>query len=298
MTIELHKSAHKMGLSISKSSNWSAEGKNVIITGASSGIGAELARNFAKEGSSLALISRNKDSLSAVKKECEELGATRVEIFSCDVTKEDELNVSVESAAAIFGRFDVLVLNAGRSQGCYFEEIKDVASINYMLKLNVNGVINFLLYALPFVPKSSSSRIVIMSSVAGLIPVPYRTIYSASKHALTGFANSLRIELNDSYGKNAPIIQLINFPEVKGTNLNSGRMSFGADIPPIEFITDSRVATVQKACADLMQQIVAGTNEWGQPLKLKILLPVRCLIAGVIDYIILKAVKKTHLRPE
>ena len=53
-----------MGLSISKSSNWSAEGKNVIITGASSGIGAELARNFAKEGSSLALISRNKDSLS------------------------------------------------------------------------------------------------------------------------------------------------------------------------------------------------------------------------------------------
>eukprot|EP01083_Nonionella_stella_P210877 763011_1 len=104
--------------------------------------------------------------------------------------------------------------------GCYFEEIKDVESINYMLKLNVNGVINTLFYALPWVCMVSSSRIVIISSVAGIAPVPYRTVYCASKHALTGFANSLRIELKDTHGKDkSPKVQLINLQGVSGTSL-------------------------------------------------------------------------------
>jgi NADP-dependent 3-hydroxy acid dehydrogenase YdfG len=287
-----------MGSSLSAAStNWDAEGKHVLITGASSGIGAELARNFAKQGASIALLARNKDALSAVAKECTTLGAPQAEIFPCDVTIDSDLKTAIASAVEKFGRFDVLILNAGRSMGCYFEEIKDLDSVNYMLKINVNGVINALFHAMPSVPKSSASRIVFISSVSGIIPVPYRTVYCASKHAIAGFANSLRIELKDTYGQNAPSIQLINFPEVKGTNLNSGRMSFGADLPPIEFITDSRVPTVQKACSSLMKQIILGTSEWGQPLKLKILLPLRGMITNTIDFIILKTVKKTHRRP-
>ena len=174
----------------------------------------------------------------------------------------------VDEALEQFGRFDVVILNAGRSQGCYFEEIDDVDSINYMLKLNVNGVITTLYHLLPSVPKLSSSRIVVISSVSGLIPVPYRTIYCASKHALNGFANSLRLELNDSYGNDAPAIQVINFPEVRETCLNSGRMDFGADEPPIEFDT-KHVMSVVKACSLLMMEIAKGTREWGQPLKVK-----------------------------
>ena len=292
-----------MGLSFSRqTSDWTAEGKNVLITGASSGIGAEMARNFAKQGASLALLARSEDSLSKVSKECQELGAPNIEIFSCDLTNDKQLQTAIESAVAEFGKFDVLLLNAGRSHGCYFEEIKDLDQINYMLKININGVINSLYYALPSVPKSASSRIVFIGSISGLIPVPYRTVYCASKHALTGFANSLRIELNDTYRKdnNAPCVQLINFPEVSGTKLNNGRMDMGADQPPVEFIVDDsegRIPSVEKACSDLMKQIELGTNEWGQPLKVKLLLPLRCIIASILDQIILKTVKKTHIRP-
>ena len=285
-----------MGLSIS-SSSWTAEGKQVLITGGNSGIGAELARNFATQGASIALLARNKDSLAAVAKECAELGAPKTSFFPCDLTNDIEIKQAIESAVEQFGRFDVLVLNAGRSQGCYFEEIKDVDSINYMFKVNVNGVINSLYHVLPSVPKSSTSRIVFISSVAGVIPVPYRTIYCASKHALTGFSGSLRIELNDAYGKNAPKVQLINFPEVSGTNLNSGRMDFGAELPPMEFRTGSRVATVEEACHSLMKEIERGTREWGQPFKIKLLLPLKGMIANILDVIILKTVKKTHFRP-
>jgi NADP-dependent 3-hydroxy acid dehydrogenase YdfG len=295
-----------MGLLLSRNTDddcWDAAGKHVLITGASAGIGKEIAKQFASQGASLALLSRNKDLLSDVAKECTSMGAPKAEIFPCDLTNDTQLKIAIQSAIQSFGRFDVVILNAGRSQGCYFEEIKDVESINYMLKLNVNGVINTLFCTLPSVPKSSSSRIVILSSVAGLIPVPYRSIYCASKHALAGFANSLRIELNDTYGnKNSPSVQLINFSEVKGTNLNTSRMDFGADLPPIEYITTDEdnsdgIVTVQDACTSLMEQIAIGTNEWGQSFKLYILLPLRSILTTIIDSMILKTVKKTHRRP-
>ena len=290
-----------MGSLLSTNNNsWDAKGKNVLVTGASSGIGAELARNFAKQGASLALLARNKDSLMAVAQECKVLGSPYVEVFSCDLTDDTGLKTTMSSAMEKFGRFDVLILNAGRSMGCFFEEIKDLSSINYMLKINVNGVINTLFYAMPSVPKVSDSRIVIISSVAGIIPVPFRSVYCATKHALTGFANSLRIELNDTYGKNAPIVQLINFPEVEGTKLNSGRMNFGAELPPMEFKTGSgsRASSVQEACSWLMKHIALGTKEWGQDLKISILLYIRLIMATIADYIILKSVKDTHYRPK
>lgn len=286
-----------MGSIVSSSStNWSAEGKHVLITGASNGIGAELAKQFAIKGASLALLARGIDALEEVAKECIQLGSPKVEIFQCDMTNDSQIKDAISSAKEKFGRFDVLVLNAGRSQGCYFEEIRDVDAINYMLKLNVNGVINTLYHALSSVPKSSSSRLVIISSTAGLIPVPFRTIYCASKHALNGFANSLRIEMNDTYGKDAPAVQVINFPEVQGTKLNGGRMDFGADLPPVEFDT-ANVMPVQKACALLMNHIEVGTREWGQPIKVKFLMPLWGIIPFILDRIILKTVKKSHHRP-
>lgn len=284
--------------STQSNTNWSAQGKHVLITGSSSGIGAEMARNFAQQGASLALVARSKEGLAAVAQECRKLGAAKVETFPCDVTKNKDIQMAIQNAVHKFGKFDVLFLNAGRSQGCYFEEIKDVDSIDYMLTLNINGVINTVFYALPSVPKSSASRIVVIGSVSGLFGVPYRSIYCASKHALTGFTNTLRIELNDTYGKNAPRVQLINFPEVSGTKLNSGRMDFGAELPPIEFIVDdARIPPVEKACKQLMKEIEKGSNEWGQPFKARLVVLLRSVFAAAVDILILKTVKKTHRRP-
>lgn len=277
--------------------HWTAEAKHVLITGASSGIGAQLARDFAREGASIALLARSKDGLNSVAEECTRLGSPTAKVYVCDLTDSGQIRDAVGDAVRDFGRFDVVVLNAGRGQGCYFEEIRDSDQIDYMLKLNVNGVINTLHHVLPSVPKSSSSRLVFISSVSGLLGVPYRTVYCASKHALTGFANTLRIELIDTYGPEAPKITLINFSEVSGTQLNAGRMDFGAERRPAEFETKGTLS-VEEACSGDMVAVAAGARELGHPPKISVLLPFYRLIPEIMDSIVLRHVKKTHSRPD
>lgn len=276
---------------------WTAEAKHVLITGASSGIGAELARNFAREGASIALLARSKDSLNSVAEECIKLGSPAAKVYICDLTDSGQIRDAIGDAVRDFGRFDVVILNAGRSQGCNFEEIRGTDQIDYMLKLNVNGVINTLHYVLPSVPKSSSSRLVVISSVSGLLGVPYRTVYCASKHALTGFANALRIELIDTYGLEAPKLTLINFPEVSGTQLNTGRMDFGAERRPAEFDTKGTLS-VEEACSGAMVAIAGGAREWGHSPKISVLLALYRLIPEILDSMVLRFVKKTHSRPD
>lgn len=284
-----------------RKSQWTAESKHVLITGASSGIGAELARSFARQGAELALIARGKTgSLQDVAEECRTLGSPRAETFVCDMTDSSQIRSAVDVAVEQFGRFDVVICNAGQSMGCYFEEIRDTEQIDYMLSLNVGGVIKTVHHVLPAVPKIPSSRLVIISSVSGLLGVPYRTVYCASKHALTGFANSLRCELRDTYGKSSPAVCLINFPEVSGTKLNTGRMDMGAKRPPAEFDTSSESGTssVEEACGLAISAIAAGKRESGHPRKIGILLPLYRIIPNVLDGIIMKAVRKNHHRPD
>jgi NADP-dependent 3-hydroxy acid dehydrogenase YdfG len=267
-----------------------------LITGASSGIGAELARCFAREGGNLALVARNQTKLEEVAEECRKLGSARVHIYSCDLTKNSEIEASMAKALDDFKGFDVVVMNAGRSQGCFFEEIEDVDQIDYMMKLNVGGVIIPLRKLLPGIHKSSRSRIVVVSSVAGKIPVLYRTIYSASKAALNGFCNSLRLELGETYGGNAPKVCVMNFPEIKGTLLNEGRMDFRSRQPAVQF-KDDGAGDLQLACQGCMNAIRWGRRSWGEPFKVKLLLPVYPFFPRVIEAMILKHLRRTHYRP-
>lgn len=150
---------------------------------------------------------------------------------------------------------------------------------------------------LPSVPKTASSRIVVVGSVAGLTGVPYRTIYCSTKFALTGFANALRMELRDVHGNDAPAVCLVNFPEVAGTALNRGRMDMGADRPPAYF--DPRSAlSVDDACEECAEAICRGDREWGQPFKFRFLIPLYSIIPDVLDRIISKHVKASTLRDE
>jgi len=97
-------------------------------------------------------------------------------------------------------------------------------------------------------------------------------------------------------------VQLINFPEVAGTDLNQGRMTFGAARPPAEFITggneNNNLLSVQEACLCLMRQIELGTEEWGHALKHSLLVAIGLVFATLSDAMILKYVKRTHIRPD
>ena len=168
----------------------------VVITGASKGIGAELARQLAARGAKLVLAARNLSELEAVAEECRKSGAPVVTV-KADVALERDCQAVIAGAVLAFGRVGTLVNNAGISMWARFEEIRDVSVLERIMQVNYMGAVYCTRHALPYL-RESRGRLVGISSLAGRTGVPTRTGYAASKHAMTGFFDSLRIELEGS----------------------------------------------------------------------------------------------------
>ncbi len=168
----------------------------VVITGASKGIGAELARQLAAKGARLVLAARGEKELEEVAAECRKAGASVVTV-KADVTVERDCQAIVSGAVVAFGRLDTLVNNAGATMWARFEDIDDMAILKRIMDVNYMGAVYCTKHALPHL-RASNGRIVGVSSLAGRTGVPTRTGYSAAKHAMTGFFDSLRIELDGS----------------------------------------------------------------------------------------------------
>lgn len=168
----------------------------VVITGASKGIGAELARQLAARGARLVLAARDEGALEQVATQCRALGAAAV-VVKMDVGSERDCQALMSGAALAFGGIDVLVNNAGMTMWARFEEVEDLAVLERIMRVNYMGSIYCTRHALPWL-RQSKGVLVGVSSLAGLTGVPTRTGYSASKHAMRGFFDSLRIELTGS----------------------------------------------------------------------------------------------------
>ena len=167
----------------------------VIITGASEGIGRALALELARQGAKLALSARSRERLEELAVECESLGAETL-VLPADVTVESECRHMVEKTAEHWGRIDTLVANAGRTMWVKLEELEDTSVLESVMAVNYFGAVYCTLAALPWLLKSRG-RIVAVASIAGLTGVPARSGYCASKHAMVGFFDSIRIELAD-----------------------------------------------------------------------------------------------------
>lgn len=170
--------------------------KVVIITGASEGIGRALALELAPSRPKLVLAARNADRLKELAGECRAVGAEALGVQT-DVTREADCRELVEAAIDAHGRLDMLVANAGRTMWAQFEDIEQPGLLEDLMAVNYFGSVYCTRYALPWL-KQSGGRIVAVASVAGLTGVPARTGYCASKHAMVGFFDSLRIELAGS----------------------------------------------------------------------------------------------------
>lgn len=165
----------------------------VLVTGGSRGIGREIALRLAREGARVALMARSRADLETIAAECRSEGS-RAMIIPGDVGSEADCAAAVRSTHSEFGSIDMLVANAGISMLSAFEDLDDLESLERVMRVNYLGAVYCTRHALPHLI-ASRGRIVAVSSLTGLTGVPTRTGYAASKHAMRGFFDSLRIEL-------------------------------------------------------------------------------------------------------
>lgn len=165
-------------------------GKVVVVTGASSGIGRALAFEALKQGASVAVCARSIDKLKDL---YENIDDTQLFYMSADVSKEEDCRKFMDAVADKWGRIDVLINNAGISMRALFEDV-DTSVIRELMDINFYGAVYCTKYALPHILKTKGV-IVGVSSIAGYRGLPARTGYSASKFALQGFLEALRTEL-------------------------------------------------------------------------------------------------------
>lgn len=165
--------------------------KVVIVTGASSGIGEAAAREFAKNGSKVVLAARSAEKLSGIVREIKSEGGDAIFVIS-DVSREDDCKNLIHKAVDKYGAIDILVNNAGLSMRASFIDV-DLQVLHRLMDVNFWGTVYCTKYALPYLIRSKGS-LVGVSSVAGFHGLPGRTGYSASKFAIHGFLETIRIE--------------------------------------------------------------------------------------------------------
>ena len=167
------------------------------ITGASSGIGEAVAKVLAGQNHKLILSARREQELQRVKSECLQLGAKEEDIFvlPLDVSALDAMAVKVERAHNQFGRIDLLFNNAGISQRSLCTET-EMQTYKKLFDVDVFGQIALTKHVLPIMLAQGCGHISVTASVAGKIGVPYRTGYCAAKHAIMGFFDALRAEVD------------------------------------------------------------------------------------------------------
>ena len=165
--------------------------KVVIVTGASSGIGKALVYELSRQGAKLAIASRNIDELSKIEQELKKQGKAVLAVQT-DVTEETACRDLIAETYIYFGRIDVLINNAGISMRALLEDL-DLGVLHKVMDVNFWGTVYCTKYALPYLLQSKGSLVGIIS-IAGFIGLPGRTGYAASKFAVRGFLNTVRIE--------------------------------------------------------------------------------------------------------
>jgi NAD(P)-dependent dehydrogenase (short-subunit alcohol dehydrogenase family) len=219
-------------------------GKTVLITGGSTGIGRALALELARAGAQLALSARDAQRLGATAQECVALGAQALAVPG-DVCRDEDCRAAVARTLERFGKLDALVNNAGMTMWARFDQLTDLQGLKRLMDVNYLGAVRMTAAALPHL-RASRGLLVAVASVAGLTGVPERTGYAASKYAMIGFFESLRIELHGS-GVGVTIVA----PGFVKSELHKGAL--GADGRPLGVspMDEPRIMTSEQ-CAHLI----------------------------------------------
>ena len=269
--------------------------KVYLITGASDGIGAEMARQLARTkgaAAGLVLAGRSTDKLGAVASECAALGA-QVETCSMDVGVEAECRALVAQAATRFGRIDALVNNAGMSAQALFEDVRaeDLHWYETLMRVNHWGAVWCTHAALPHL-KQARGHIVAVNSLAGLVGVPGRTAYSATKFAMTGFFEALRIELQP-----AGVSVTTAYPGVVATRIRHRGFNARGEAAGSSGLKEDDAMPVEECARLILDGMHARRREVVMTAKGKIGRVLKLLAPGVVERMALAALKD-EVRPK
>lgn len=263
--------------------------KTILITGASSGLGASLALRFAQAGANLALFALDEAGLQDISEQCMRQGASTVTLAG-DVSNAADCAELTQAAVARFGSLDYLVLCAGISMWTRFEEIGDLSLFKKLMDTNYLGAVNCAYYAMPHLRKSKG-MIVAISSIQGKIGVPLHTGYVASKHALQGFFDALRTEITGS-----GIHILLVLPHwLRGTNLR--KSAIGADGQALgrSSAGHNKESISLEECSDaIIHAMHRRQRELIIPPKLRLLPWVKLISPRLLDYIVSRKVDEQN----
>ncbi|EFC50028.1 short chain dehydrogenase/reductase family protein [Naegleria gruberi] len=190
-------------LKIKPKTSTSYKGINVVITGASGGIGATIAGQYASMGATLVLGARNVENLNQVKEECLKKGAEQCHVIYLDVSNEESCKTFISDTLQVLNNKEIhiLILNAGIGMKKRFDESTNLEQHKKLMDVNFWGAVYPVHYALPSMKLSNPNTIInrpkiaVVSSLSGKYTPPLRTAYVSSKHAVNGFFHTLRIEM-------------------------------------------------------------------------------------------------------
>jgi short-subunit dehydrogenase len=254
---------------------------SVIVTGASLGIGRQLALQLAEKGAWLVLAARHADELERVAGLCRDLGA-QAEAVTTDVSNPSQCQTLIERCLAAYGRLDTLINNAGIGMRARFDQLPNLAVMETVMRVNFWGSVYCTHYALPHL-KASRGRIVGILSGGGLFAAPGACGYGASKHALAGFYDTLRVELAASQVSVTSI-----YPDWVATGISS--RAPGADGKPNgKIISHEQGAMSPQTCARGILKAAAKRRREAMSPREKLGQLLAPILPGLVDKIVLSA---------
>ncbi len=265
----------------------SFEGKVVVLTGASEGIGRSLALSLASAKAHLVLAARSAERLASLSQECIARGAQVLRVPT-DVSRRADCTALIDATLTRFGTIDVLLHNAGSTMWSRLDELEDPELLERLMRTNYLGAAWLTWRALPALV-AARGRIVAISSLAGLVGVPTRTGYSASKHAMIGFFDSLRIELADQ-GVSVTVVA----PDFVRSEIH--RRAIGPDGKPLGVspMKEAKIMTADECAQIILRATLQRRRLVLTSLRARALRWLKLLAPGIVDRLAARAIRRRH----
>lgn len=260
------------------------KGKVVIITGASSGIGLACAKAFAKKKAIVVLAARSKEILDKLAKEIDPEGRSSL-VVKTDVTIEAECKHLMEETVKVFGGIDILVNNAGISMRAVLDDV-EMHVLHKVMDVNFWGTVYCTKYALPHLQKSRGS-IVGISSIAGFHGLPARSAYSASKFAMHGFLESIRIE---NWKKKVHVVVVA--ASFTSSNIRKAALTANGSVQGETPKKEEHLTSPERVAKNVLRSIRKRKRTRIMSLQGQLMVFFQRIIPGLTDYVILRTFRK------